>query len=224
MFFTKEDQTLYLNSWEYNASLILQELKKLVIENGGRVKETRKGYIINCSINECLLKNKERYETITNNIKNGTIENNDTRQACIQKLENEIKELENINNDPVYISDLTCITFILDNKYYYLQLEENPFFDMYYHKTPITNNSYSRDVYIDKLDTNWLFDSFLKVVSDGIENDRKQAAKMIFEQITTAADSEKYYETEKKRVSNIYDSGYHYENIKKPERRAKIDF
>lgn len=224
MFFMRENETLYLGSWEYNASLILQEIKKLVIENGGRVKETKTGYIVNRSINECLFKAKERHETITNNIENGIVENNDTRQAYIQKLENDIKELENINNDPVAVSDLTYITFILDNKHYYLELSENPFFDMYYHKTPIIDGKYSRDIYSDKLNTNWLFDSFLKVVSDGIENDRKKAAKMIFEQITTAADSEKYIETEKKRVSNTYNSGYHYETIKKPERQEKIDF
>lgn len=47
---------------------------------------------------------------------------------------------------------------------------------------------------------------------------------MILNELQQAAPSGIARDAERRRVSNSYNSGYHYETVYKPERRAALDF
>jgi hypothetical protein len=47
-------------------------------------------------------------------------------------------------SEPITVTHTTYISFILDETYYYYQVDGNPFFEFYYNKTPIKNGKRSR--------------------------------------------------------------------------------
>lgn len=225
MFFTKEGQTLYLSSWEYNATLIISEIKKIVLDNGGRVKESgNNGFIVNRTVSELINKARINKDTLTENINSGKVENNEKRQAYLDKMQDEINKLSAINNDPVAVSNGSYISFIFDNTYYYFQISDNPFFEHYFTKTPVVNGKYSKDACLEEMNTEWIFDSFFGIPCAEISEDRKEAANMIFNNLVTAKNSVKRIDSHRVRVSNTYNSGYHYETIKEKERFETITF
>ena len=65
MFITQEDQRLYLGTWEYNASQILTELAKIVINNGGRVKPLKNAIVSNRSITDAKQEYTEKIKQLT---------------------------------------------------------------------------------------------------------------------------------------------------------------
>ena len=99
-FFTQENQTLYLTTWGCNAALILEELKKIITDNGGRVKDQTPGYIVNRSISGLIDEAKKKIETAKNHLKMG-LGNPESIKTFISKTENEINELKSIDNSPV---------------------------------------------------------------------------------------------------------------------------
>lgn len=226
MMFTKENQTLYPAAWEYNATLILNELAHIVENNGGRVdyKRYNHGFIVNRSITEVIRKAKEEVERIADFLEN---EKADTEKAAAyrEKKAREIADLEKIKNDPVEINVAGYITFVLDDIYYYIEIDDNPFFDHTYCKTPVENGKRSMDAYHEKLKTNFFWDCFVTVTGKrATKEDIKEAANLIFNEVVAAELSEKCIETRKIRVNNYFDNGYHYENVKEKERFAVIDF
>ena len=56
MIITRENERLYLTSWNYNAALVRSELAKIVINNGGNVKPTKTAIISNRSVDNESLK------------------------------------------------------------------------------------------------------------------------------------------------------------------------
>ena len=226
MFFTQENQTLYLSSWEYNAALILEELAQIVENNGGTVKENRNGYIVNRSIMELAKKAKLDAERVKEAINNGTVEANEKRLSYVAKMEASAAEFESMNNAPVLVSHLSYISFVLGGIYFYFQIESNPFFEHYYCKTPVVDGcKRSKDAVHEEIGREWIFDSFFKACAPSeIAEDRREAANMIFNHLTSAKNSEKRIDSRRVMVANTYNSGYHYETIKERERFEALDW
>ena len=230
MMFTKENQTLYLTTWDYNRILIIAELAKIVTDNGGKVKpgySFNNGYIVNRSITQAISEAKSKAEAVKENIENGKAKDTEKAAAYLEKLNKTVAELETINNDPVEVDNGGYIRFILDGYYYGVDFPDNPFFEFWTSKTKVReDNTISRDVYSDRLETNdFLWNCFVSISGKiATKDDRREAANIIFNKLITAKESEHYTETEKRRVANTYNSGYHYETIRKPERTEKIDF
>lgn len=227
--FTKDGQTLYLNTWEYNAALILAELAKIIENNGGRVKPAyHAGYIENRAFAECAHKRQMDADRIEELINTGEIEATEKRLDIVKKYREEAAELlkaEEATHAPA--SHLTYLVFTLDGFYYNVELDDNPFFDFSYCKTPITaKNERSRDAYHMPLDKSWLYDCFLMMNAQkpGINEDRREAANVIFNAVVSAKPCEKAIDKTRRRVKNTYNSGYHYETVSAPERMEKIDF
>lgn len=224
IFFTKENQTLYPATWEYNALLIIDELATIIENNGGRVKPGyRAGYIQNRSIDNAIIEYQARAERIAAAIdeypdsgKNGP------RRAALVNLNADIEKLKQIDNAPRRIEHDLYLSFVIDSSYYYMQLDENPFFEFYYQKTPIKNGRYSADVYLTELEKTWLYDCFFML--DCAAADRREAANLIYNILVNAPYSEIHREYKKERVNNLYDGGYHYETIKVKERFNTLDF
>lgn len=219
-----ENQTLYLTSWEYNAALILTELAKIVDNNGGEIKPLTPGFIVNRSILNNIQDKELRIEHA-----NETKKEFSDNEKAVAALENaiksytaEIEELKTIKNDPVRVTHTTWITFILDGSYYYYQIEENPFFDFYFRKTPVINGRVSRDTLPIEDKKEWCFDCFFKC--DCSKADIKEAANLIFNMLVNSGYSKISRDTHKIRVKNTYNNGYHYEQIVDNERFEDISW
>lgn len=125
-------------------------------------------------------------------------------------------------NEPITVTHTSYISFILDDTYYYYQVDDNPFFEFYYNKTPITNGKYSKDAGLEADKKEWLFDCFFK--SNCGQPDIIEAANLIFNMLCNAPMSKIIRDGRKQRVPNTYNNGYHMETIYKPERIANIEF
>lgn len=228
MFFTRENETLYFTTFHYNVALILGELKTIIENNGGNVKPQTRGQIINRSFYAAAEEEKKRAEALRH-----YIELRKPEPEKLEKLENSIREHEAAAADLEKKAEesrrdaenLSYIVFTYNNNYYYLQIAELEM-KLQFCKTPINNGQYSKDTYMEDLHCNWLYEDFYRLFTEKTEinEDRREAANVIFNALLTAKDSEKYRAGRKTRVPNTYNSGYHYETIYKPERIAKIDF
>ena len=125
-------------------------------------------------------------------------------------------------SEPITATHTTYISFILDETYYYYQVNENPFFEFYYSKTPIRNGKRSRDAGLEADEKEWLYDCFFK--SNCGQPDIVEAANLIFNMLCNAPMSKIIRDSYKRRVPNTYNDGYHIETVYKPERIEKIDF
>lgn len=216
MFILQDNERLYLSSWNYNAALITSELANIVKDNGGRVKPTRTAIISNRTITEMENKYRSDIERLEK------LEPNEKRNAYIEKLKNASSELNKINNDPVAVTHLGGIVFTLNNTFYHYWVDDNPFFEFYYVKTPIVNGKYSKDTCCEEDKKEWLYDCFFKYGCS--KEDIREGANLIFNMLVKANNSIIRRDSKKQRVPNIYDGGYHYETVYNPERICKIDF
>ena len=226
-FFTQDNQTLYFDSWCYNAALILEELAKIIQNNGGIVKAANHtGYIVNRSLLSVAKKARLDAERVKKAMIENGLADTEKRREYIANRERAAEELENAENEPVKVSYLSYISFVLDGVYYYFQIDDNPFFDHYFVKTPVIDGcKASKDACIENVTREWLFDSFIKVCAPAeIADDRKEAANIIFNYLVAAKNSVIRVDSRRFRVHNTYNSGYHYETVKNKERFETLEW
>ena len=125
-------------------------------------------------------------------------------------------------NKPITVTHTTYISFILDESYYYYQVNNNPFFEFYYSKTPIKNGKYSKDAESEADKKEWLYDCFFS--SNCGQPDIIEAANLIFNMLFNAPMSKIIRDGRKQRVPNTYNNGYHMGTVYKPERIVNIEF
>lgn len=227
----KENQRFYLTHWEYNACRIISALAEIVRGHGGNVKPT-----IPCEIVDRTKYNK--HDEIEREIEHREFDlsvrtfDDDEKEEKYRKviskrlesLKMELQKLEEeINYDkPIPVSHTTYITFELDGVYYYYQVDDNPFFEFHYVKTPITEMGHSLDACMEEDEKEWLFDCY--VLTECTSEEVIKAAQFLFDMLMNAKNSRIIRDCKKTRVSNTYDSGWHYENVYAKERFAQIDF
>ena len=217
MIITRDNERLYLKNWNYNAARIMTALAAVVENNGGKVKPTHSAVISNRTLEHAETELASRIQQMEAIQENAHAEK---RAAYIQGQRAELEKIKSIKNEPITVTHTTYICFVLDGFYYYYQVDDNPFFDFYYIKTPVKNKSYSRDAAMETDKKEWLYDCFFSFnVSDA---DIKEAANLIFNMLMGAKNSVIVRDKTKQRVSNLYDGGYHYETIYAPERFEKI--
>ena len=219
MLVLKDNERLYPDSWEYNGARIMSKLAELVVENGGRVAPCKKALISNRTIDtiktECGLRLEKLKSLEEKSHKNILV-------AAIEKKEKELNELEQIKNDPITVTHTSYISFVLENTYYYFQLDDNPFFEFLLVKTPIKNGKYSRDAAAEETEKSWLEDCYLKIGCS--EKAIEDAAKSIFNMLVTSKNSSIILDKKRVRVQNSYNNSYHYETIYEKERFASVNF
>lgn len=114
------------------------------------------------------------------------------------------------------------ISFVLENTYYYFQLDDNPFFEFLLVKTPVKNGKYSRDAALEETEKDWLEDQFLKIGCS--EKDINDAAKKIFDMLVASKNSSIILDKKRVRVQNSYNNSYHYETIYEKEHFTSVNF
>lgn len=217
MYVSRDNERLYLNSWNYNAALILAELAKIIENKGGRVKPgLHTAVISNRSLEGKIKEVKDRIKSLE------SIEETEEIKFAIENLSKELIELESIDNEPITVTHTSYISFIFDDFYYYYQVDDNPFFDFYYKKNHIKDGKYISNTYPGKDKQSWWNDCFLSFRCS--EADRKEGANLIFNMLVSAEPSEIYREEEERKVPNTYNDGWHWEKVIKPNQYKKIDF
>lgn len=216
-------KTLYLKGWQYNTYLIINELAKIIKQNGGKIvvdfpftSTYEKMQIINRSI----LEDIEERETLLKNKTKEEIEKN----IYLTKRQEELKKLKTINNKPKKILFKNYIQFILNDVIYYIQLQENPFFDDYIQKEKSEKVGEYYIVkynhYMENLNKNWIEnEKNIKSYYETLTPQKtKKLANNLYKQILAAPFSE--IVTNKKRINNYYDNGFHYEKIKEERKKT----
>lgn len=123
---------------------------------------------------------------------------------------------------PITVTHTTFINFVLDDIYYYYQVDDNPFFDFYYSKTPIKNGSYSGDAMLEADKKEWLCDCYFN--SNCAKSEITEGASLIFDMLRSAPLSTIFRDSYKKTVANTYNDGWHKELVCVPERMVKVEF
>lgn len=224
MFFYKSTDTLYLNSWNFNAALIIEELRRIVESEGGRVEPTTPGYIVNRSINESIEDKKTFLERVDNNISKASSDELEEKLAKLKAAtQTKIDRLEAIDNSPVQLTGApSYIIFALNGVYYSYYFDDNPFFEFHFSKKPIVSGKISLDIPVACDKKEWLHDCFFYPGCS--EADIKEAANIIFNTLISAKIERPVIDRHKKRVPNYYDGGYHYEYIYEKERFQTVNF
>ena len=126
------------------------------------------------------------------------------------------------NAEPKRIMGQLWADFILDDVYYGISLDDNPFFDFYLTKTQVVDGKRKRNVYTEKLSKEWVYDCLFRVTND---EEVKEIAYQLFNIVVKAPMSEVYNDKHRFRVNNIYDGGWHWEYKVDPDRwiKAKWD-
>ena len=149
MYVAKDNQRLYLDSWSYNAALVLTELAKIVWNNGGRVKPVNKALVTNRSLSEIIDKYQNKIDRLSQ------FEKTDAINKAIAEYTTELEKYKAINNSPVTVTNTDCISFVFDGMYYDYILNDNPFFPFCARKTPITDGKYSLDACSEEVSKEW---------------------------------------------------------------------
>ncbi len=215
MIVIKENERLYLRSWEYNAARTITELAAIVKKNGGRVEPCYAAIISNRTLTAAVM---EQVEHVDQMEKTGI--NAEAIAAARVKLE----QLQAVNNEPITVTHTSYISFVLDGFYYYYQVDENPFFDFHYQKTRLHGKEYSRDAVLKDDPKIWVKDCFFSFRCP--QKEIEEAAAQIFKLLTRARESgiRRSRRGKRVRVENRYNSGYHYKSVEEPERFCTVDF
>lgn len=219
MLVLKDNERLYPDSWEYNGARIMSKLAELVVENGGRVAPCKRAVISNRTIDNMKIECSLRLEKLKSLEEK---KHKDVLVAAIEKKKEDLKELEQIKNDPITVTHTSYISFVLENTYYYFQLDDNPFFEFLLVKTPIKNGKYSKDAALEETEKDWLEDELLKIGCS--EKAIEDAAKSIFDMLVTSKNSSIILDKKRVRVQNSYNNSYHYETIYEKERFTSVNF
>lgn len=130
----------------------------------------------------------------------------------------------------IYIRHSGYLSVYLDGYIYYFSMDENPFFNDTFYKVKVdddlvvTNNFYM-DILDDKIKHKYMPNE----IWSGMLDDYliSMFAEMLLQHLLERYESEKYIDTQRIRVANIYDNGYHWENKVKPpirEQYKKVEY
>lgn len=222
MFATADKQRLYLTTWECNVLRVFGILAKLVEEAGGRVKQPAHTAVIsNRTLDSERMGCQRRLEDLTRISEERG--HSDSRDRAIAETGARLDYLSSLDNSETEVYGQSWINFILDGKKYYASVDDNPFFDYNYIKTPLKDDgTYSADASVDTLDRSWAGDCLFRYgCTDG---QRLDAAKQLFDLLRAAVDTPIILGQRRIRVQNMYDRRYHYEIIYDKPRVSRIDF
>ncbi len=221
MIVMKENERLYATSWQYNSARILTRLAQLITAQGGKVKPLYPAVISDRNLEEACTATQRRLESSYNA---GPTSHPKERETQISNLQNELARFQSIPNTPITVTHTSYINFAMNGVYYSYSLDNNPFFPFHYLKAPIDPKSetYSGDTCLEESSKSWLTDPLIGFGCP--DSEIETAAQAILAQLLAAPLSAIRHDTQRTRIPNTYDSGYHFENIPVKERRLKIDF
>lgn len=221
----KDGERLYLNSWEYNMARVISELARIVVDRGGRCKRLPYAMVTNRTNYNKAIELKSKVELYEQNInKYSNAELIEKLKTALEKTRAEYEQAKAVadNEKPVKVEYTSYIDFVLNDTRYYFQIDNNPFFPVLASKTPVKNGKYSRDAVLGEFEKDIAFDQM--ILSSASEQEINEVASLILDTLVNSKNSPIYRDGKKQRVPNVYNGGYHYETIYRPERIATIDY
>ena len=227
-------EKLYLHAHEINRVKMLDTIAKRVIEEGGQIVKNRYWKEIEMhglyNVSE-LMSNLESTKKVLNDIESGKIERSEKAVNMLKKhFENTSKDLETARaaqEQPLYINKYASVSwcslslaFTLNNIYYSVSLDSNPFFPVNYTKAHIINNQY-KNCYVEELENAPVYDEMLRFNCS--DETISFTANVWFSELINASFNKVYQESNRRRVSNYYNNGYHYETIYQPVKMIDIN-
>lgn len=218
-------KNLYLPNSNYNIAKIIEELKKIIIDNGGSIAKSKyaeKITVHNRSIDEAIRKKEDHISKVKEN-------NSITPEKKETIIKNVTKDLEELQKAADAAQDFETtfvswcghsIQFVIDGIYYYFSMDSNPFFPASIRKIKLdTNNSYTGTYYTDSIEEKpFLYDCIYNY--NCCNSDIKEMAYQMYNFLIAAPMSKLYVDRQKKRVPNTYNGGYHYETIVKKDNKV----
>jgi hypothetical protein len=174
-------EKLYCSNWQYNACRIITELAKIVENHDGRVKAHPTALIHHRGLRQKKMELEHHLDIVKKRIER------DPDPKAIEHYEKKMAELnmlKGISEEPLQVTHTTYISFVLDNIYYYYQLDDNPFFPFYYMKTPVENGCYHIDAYMVADKKEWEDECFYRM--DCSQADIVEGANLIFNMLLKA--------------------------------------
>ncbi len=220
MIVMKDNERHYATSWQLNSARILTRLAQLVTAQGGKVKPLHPAVLSDRNLEDEIQDIEARIRTLTERENES---HSDAQTLALQTCLSRLDHLRAIPNTPITVTHISYISFAMNGLYYSYQLDSNPFLPFYYLKTPIENGTYSGDACLANEPKPWLNDNSL-IRYGCSDSEIETAAQAILALLLAAPLSTFRHDTKRTRVPNIYDSGYHFENVPVKERRLKIDF
>ncbi|MBQ6223444.1 MAG: hypothetical protein IJJ44_12600 [Solobacterium sp.] len=203
----------YYTNWMYNRAVLMNRLMKNVYDNGGMLV-CRKGWhsfdtryeVHNRQVIDSILECQTRIDEVK------SMPENQMRKKYIETKEQELDKLRSMKKHPFTTQLTSYVSFVLDGVYYYLEMNDNPFFEFYVMKYPVTNGLKAFEAYcLDEFSKeNWMFDCLFTWEIN--EDEYKEIANLIMNQLI--AEPYSMPVINKKRVSNLYDGRYQYEYVK----------
>lgn len=194
-----EIKKLYLSSWPYNAALILTELDKIIKNNGGKIVSTWR----TTKRPDILITNRNLITAIQD--ARARVDRVMLRKSIDPApFINEVKQLESINNNFVLTchGDYLYTSFILNGCYYNYNMNDNPFFEFYYTKTPVINgNKIINTCYSLNDNKRWFKDIFYSYKCT--HEQRRAAALDIFNMLMASTTSLTYNSKTQSHYKNI---------------------
>ena len=224
MIVLKDNERLYPASWEYNSCRITSEIARIVKDNGGTVAPQKSAIISNRTADSAISEYAERIKNYAAHLE----QTDDAERRA--RLENAIREnrekleaAQARENGPYTTTCNGYISFALDGMYYSFDTDRNPFFDFHFWKTPIRDGKRSRDACGENFDkSEWLTDDM--ITRSASSADIREAANIIFNRMLKAPKSEIRRDSTRRRVTNTYNNGYHYETVFAPEHFEKLEW
>lgn len=221
----KDGERLCLTNWEYNMARVISELAKMVQDRGGRCKRLPYAMVTNRTNYNKAIELKSNLELYERNIK--LFQDTEKRGKLERAIEKTRAEYERAkaaadNEKPVKVEYTSYIDFVLNDTRYYFQIDNNPLFPVLASKTPVKNGKYSRDAVLGECNTEWAIDEL--ILRSATAEIITATAEKILEYLTGEKNSPIYRDGKKQRVPNVYNGGYHYETIYRPERIATLDY
>ena len=214
----------YLNTSVYNRCLVINQLRQMVKERGGKLIYYPYNWVEveNRNLPSAIEEKKISLERITRRLEEG-LKLTAERVEYIQKIERDIKDWKNIDNTPVLIQGgILFLSFVYQGVYYHFWCDDNPFFPSRFLKQPVIDNKIGRNYYAGEMKSNWVIDPLFSFACT--KEDREKAASILWEILISAPVSEHFRNIKRKRVPNTYNGGYHYETIESPEEFVHLKF
>ena len=219
MIVMKDNERHYATSWQLISARILTRLAQLVTAQGGKVKPLHPAVLSDRNLEDEILDIEARIRTLTEQENES---HSDAQTLALQTCLSRLDRLRAIPNTPITVTHTSYISFAMNGLYYSYQLDSNPFFPFYYLKTPIENGTYSGDACVENASKSWAVNALLGFGCP--QSEIETAAQAILALLLAAPLSTLRHDTQRTRIPNTYDSGYHFENVPVKERRLKIDF
>ena len=234
-----ENKTLWFEGSKYNLARVIEKIADMVLDRGGKVKELEDNVTIRTrGYSEKMMRVQYRIDA-SKRMLAAHEEMRDTIMKAIEKYEAEYRELERLKEAaPVVHSRFsgrygicaTCLSFVLDGTFYRFSFSDNPFFPDGYSKIKLNDaGEYYGQYYGMNLTTEdeikeYFVDELWKPCAS--EELIAAVAEDIFTRLMDAAPSERYFETERRRVPNTYNDGWHWETVtsKRGNEKHKIEF